>query len=172
MRTHTRAGCVLGVALIAFAGTVAAQGPRPTTGPNQQGNVPADAAPTSYQAPTIVRMLADGAAVELVGSTKNNGLRSHFVAYMVGFAFSAERKCKLLPEEVVKFLPSFVSEAKESISQAKANEKAGAELRYRSIVHGFNDGTLFVTRNACGDEPAKKAMENLAELFTLILKKG
>ncbi len=172
MKTRKIAGCIVAIVLAAHVDMASAQGPRPTTGPNQQGSSSADPPPTSYQAPTIVRMLADGGAIELVGSTKNQGLRAHFVAYMVGFAFSAERKCKLLPEEVVRFLPAFVTEAKDEIAQAKPNEKAAAELRYRSVAYGFNDGTLFVTRNACGDEPAKKAMETLAELFKLFLKKN
>lgn len=172
MKTLKIAGCVVAIVLGAFVQISSAQGPRQTTGPNQQGSPATDPPPTSYQAPTIVRMLVDGGAIELVGSTKNMGLRAHFVAYMAGFAFSAERKCKLLPEDVVQFLPAFVTEAKDEIAQAKPNEKAAAELRYRSVAYGFNDGTLFVTRNACGDEPARKAMETLAELFKLFVKKN
>ena len=172
MKTMKIAGCIVAIVLAARVEMASAQGPRPTTGPNQQGSSTADPPPASYQAPTIVRMLADGGAIELVGSTKNAGLRMHFISYMAGFAFSAERKCKLLPEDVAGYVPGFVSEAKDAVAQAKPNEKAAAELRYRSVAYGFNDGTLFVTRNACGDEPAKKAMETLAELFKLFLKKN
>jgi len=172
MKTLKIAGRIVAIVLATRVEMASAQGPRPTTGPNQQGNSAADPPPTNYQAPTIVRMLVDGGAIDLVGLTKSQGLRENFVAYMAGFAFSAERKCKLLPEEVVRFLPVFVTDAKDEIAQAKPNEKAAAELRYRSVAHGFSDGSLFVTRNACGDEPAKKAMETLAELFKLVLKKN
>lgn len=160
------------VSTIAIA-TAAAQGPRPGTSQTAPGSAAAETVRATYQAPTIVRMLSGGAGIELIASTKNSGLRTHFVNYMAGFAVSAGEKCKLLPDDVVQFLPSLVKEAKESVDRAaKPGEKAQAELSYRSIVYGFGDGKLFVARNACGDEPAKKAMDNIAELFKLILKKG